>query len=138
MKREAGFTLIELLIVTTIVGILMAVAIPGYSGYIRKTQRSEARALLIEIAGKQVRYHSENNTYTAVIGELGYGAATSTTYESEHATYDITISAANGTSFTLSATPKNSQSNDDCGSLGYNSAGVKTITGASASVEACW
>ncbi len=138
MNKNSGFTLIELLIVMVIVGILMAVAIPGYSSYIRKTQRTEAQALLIEVAGKQVRYHSENNTYTAVIGELGYGAAASTTYESEHQTYDISVSAANGTSFTLLAVPKNTQSSDDCGSLGINSAGVKSITGAGVTVQDCW
>ncbi len=138
MKKKTGFTLIELMIVCVIIGILMSVAIPGYSSYIRKTQRTEAQALLIEVAGRQVRFHSENNIYATVIGELGYGASSSATYESEHATYDLSVAAANATSFTLLAVPKNAQSSDDCGSLGYNSAGVRTITGASVTVKECW
>jgi type IV pilus assembly protein PilA len=40
MKRY-GFTLIELLIAITIVGILMAIAIPSYQNYTRKAHYSE-------------------------------------------------------------------------------------------------
>ncbi len=138
MRKNLGFTFIELLIAIVIVGILTAVAIPSYSSYVLKTKRTEAQALLIEVAGKQVRFHSENNTYTAVIGELGYGAAAATSYESESATYDISVSVADAISFTLTATPKNTQASDECGSLGYNSAGVKTISGSTITLEECW
>ena len=59
----AGFTLIELLIVVAIIGILSAVGIPMYNGYILDSKESAAKNNLRSISLMESDYYSENNEY---------------------------------------------------------------------------
>ncbi len=54
--NRKGFTLIELMIVVAIIGILAAVAIPGFMGYIKNSKTSEAKTNLNAIAKGAVSY----------------------------------------------------------------------------------
>ena len=62
-RDKAGFTLVELMIVIIIVGILAAVAVPLYRGYVRKAMSSEAIAGLGTIRTAMRVYHAETQDY---------------------------------------------------------------------------
>ena len=61
--NRKGFTLIELMIVVAIIGILAAVAIPGFMKYIKDSKTSEAKVNIKAIAeGATSFYQSEHST----------------------------------------------------------------------------
>lgn len=61
--RQAGFSLIELMIAILIVGIIAAFAIPNYSRSVRRAERTDARAALVDAQALQERYFFAYNTY---------------------------------------------------------------------------
>ena len=76
--RTAGFTTIELLIGVAIVGILAALAIPTFKGYVYKGRVNEAITVLNEIKTRQEAYRARFGNYAAVSGTGDWGAATYT------------------------------------------------------------
>lgn len=63
MKIKNGFSLIELMIVIAILGIVAAVAIPSYQGYISGARLTEAQNNIAAIKLAEEEYFLENNTY---------------------------------------------------------------------------
>lgn len=62
-SSQNGFTLIELLITMAILGILAAIAIPAYNGYITTAKMSEAQNNLAALRLAEEEYFLENNSY---------------------------------------------------------------------------
>jgi prepilin-type N-terminal cleavage/methylation domain-containing protein len=58
-----GFTLIELLIATAVIGILAAVAIPSYQGYIESSRVSTAKANALSIKPFLEEFYLETGSY---------------------------------------------------------------------------
>ncbi len=74
----SGFTLMELMIVVAIIGVLAAVAIPVYLGYVKRSKAAEAFTLLQGIREKEEAYFAEFKRYTDDLGWEPYdpGAGT--------------------------------------------------------------
>ena len=139
-KPISGFTLIELMIVVAIVGILLAVGIPGYQSVVQKGRRAEAKTALMDMANRQERLMLDRSLYTTDLADLGYQAP----FESENGRYALSAVACTdgrtlATCFNLRALPvaNRSQAKDlRCTGFFLNSDGEKTATGSTP--NQCW
>ena len=125
----------ELMIVVVIIGVIASIAIPSYNDYVKKARRTDAKSMLLTIASQQERYFFDENQYANNLSTLGYA---SNVMVSNEGYYDLSVSAATTTSYTLQAVPKGAQVSDSkCGTLSLNSVGQKTESG-TATASDCW
>ena len=134
MKRHTrGFTLLELMVVVAIVGILLAIAVPGYNAQVRKTRRAEATARMQQIGVMEEKWRSENPGYTNNWTRLGGDPeADPSSNLARFWTWTITLTAAAPgvpAAYTLTATAADDQASDTgCTTLTLTSAGGRTPT----------
>ena len=119
-----------------IIGILAAVALPSYRAYVERGQRANAKTVLLEAAQFMERYRSSNFNYVDSSNNPPALPARLQVSPAERAKrYDVAISAADATSFTLTATPSG-WTDSVCGNLTLTNLGVKGQTVGDAA--ACW
>jgi len=126
MKRKTklrGFSLVELMIVVAIVAILVALALPSYTRYVRKANRGDAQQLLLNWANNKEIWRANNTTYDdgGVIANPSMSPAT----------YVFSSSDITATTYTLIATPQGDQAKDkeqgaDCNPLTLNQSNDKS------------
>jgi type IV pilus assembly protein PilE len=102
--RVSGFTLVELVIVMVIVAILAAIAIPSYRSQIRKSRRTDAKTVVLDLAAREEKYFSLNNSYTSSPVSLGYGTATSFPQNVSNGYYQVYVCAASTAGSTSTTT----------------------------------
>ncbi len=128
IRNNKGFSLIELMIVITVVGILAALSIQGYNGYVLRSNRaSEAIPTLLSAQSAVQEYYAQNNsTYPSSY------TITSTT----HYTYAYTQNTTTG-GYSITATATGNQVSDTakdgtaCTTLTVDNVGTK-------SPASCW
>lgn len=135
-NQARGFSLIELLIVITVVGLLLAVALPSYTRYVLRSHRSSAVTGVLDLASRQARYYTTNNTYTTSMTALGYPADPMPLTDSSNRYYDLSVQSASATAFTIKAAPYGAQTKDTCGTYTVTDLGVKSVS--FGSLGDCW
>lgn len=95
-KRQAGFSLIELMIAVVILGILTAVALPSYNGYVQRARLTEAFTALAGIQPGMEQHWANNRTY----------AGAPVPGESEHFAFALSVGTASA--YTVTATGQGS------------------------------
>jgi len=110
MKR--GFTLTELMITVAVIGILAAIAIPSYTGYMTRTRRAEAVNALEMVALYEEKYMATNGDY-GTLAELATVGLTDPNADANR-NYDVvvTLGGVDNNAFVATATGTNAQAGD--------------------------
>jgi type IV pilus assembly protein PilE len=135
-NRKRGFTLIEMMVVVAVIAILASIAIPSYQNYLFRARRADGREMLQRIASAQERFYTNRYRYTDDLTTAAGLNLGTTNSEAGHYTIGIVV-AADGQSYTLTATPQGSQATDACANLTVNNVGARGYSG-STSNGSCW
>ncbi|MFI4889781.1 MAG: type IV pilin protein [Steroidobacterales bacterium] len=146
--RTRGFTLLELMITVSIAAILTIMAVSSYQTSVLTSRRTDAKTALNDIAGREQRYFSVTNSYTASPVALGYSTSATTfgtTFSIGSGYYYLSVSNVNAATagtpatFTATATATGSQVKDAaCATLSIDSTGNYTSTGTGTANPPCW
>jgi type IV pilus assembly protein PilE len=130
-KHRSGFTLIELLIATAIFSILIGMALPSYTNFIKQSRRDDARHLLMLNAQRLQRCFTLEGVYNG---------SCVTRQDSKGGYYTLSATSQfTANTFNLIAEPVvgSSQENDSgCKTFLYDHTGRRTATGIDA--KKCW
>ncbi len=139
-KRSGGFSLLELLVVLAILGTLYSLVSPQYHRYVLRANRTEGRALLVDAAARQARYHAQNQQFITQqqnINELQLPHAQGNQVHSASGLYQLRVEPGDG-GYLLQAVPRDHQRADTtCATLLLNGLGTTGNTG-SANPAECW
>ena len=145
----SGFTLVELMIVVLVITILTVIAVPSYTSQVRKSRRTEAKSMLLDLAAREERYMATNGVYTSSATALGFSSFPQLTASNYYsiaapnttlATLSSATAAAIPATYTLQANTNGTQVKDtECATFTLTSAGVQTSvnSGGTATTD-CW
>lgn len=128
--KNQGFTLVEAMVTLAIIGVLGAIAYPSYLSHMERTRRTDCQGVLTNFAIAMERHFAATNSYrAAAAGGNDTGTPAVTTFltqcpiDGSTKFYNLTIEAADDTSYRLRATPINGQAGT--GMIELDSAGRK-------------
>ncbi|KAB2322458.1 type IV pilin protein [Betaproteobacteria bacterium SCN1] len=145
MRNHRGFTLVELMVTVAIIGILAAIAYPNYTQYVQRSNRAEARSVLLEAAQFLERAYTVTNDYMInpdpnVGGPLVLPPSLSQSPKQGVAKYNVGFAVQTSQTYTLQALPAGVMVGDACGTLTLDSTGTRGAAGVTvgAIVNDCW
>ena len=124
MGSNKGITLIELLVVIVIVGILAAIAIPGYTTYMQRARRTDAKGALEQLRAAQEMWRAEKGAYRIGADAIATLASTMGGPAARVGDYDLTFTVLLANTFTAQAAPWTARQATD-GNLTINHLGEK-------------
>ena len=119
-----GFTLIEVMIVVAIIGILAAIAYPGYQRYVQRANRAAAQQFMLDLSSREQQYLLDARGYTGTIGAGGLNVAVPAEVSPNYTVTIVFDNTAAPPTFTITATAIGNQATD--GNLTLNNLGQKT------------
>lgn len=144
MQTQRGVTLLELMMVITVLGILAAIAVPGYRQYLLRANRTDAKSALMQLQAAQEKFYLQNNEYTDKILDgppTGLGLTDITAHGFYKLRVDLVkVGDVDAQGFTAYATPITGKGQSDdkkCDEFSIDDAGKKKATGPLGSI-ACW
>lgn len=111
--NKKGLTLMELMITVVVVGIIAAIAIPSYMGYMTRTRRADAITALETVALYQEKAFAETNSYEGLADLIANrGLPNLNADPNRNYTINIGPLPAYNQGFIASAVPVNAQAGD--------------------------
>lgn len=146
-KAARGFSLIEVMIVVAIVAIIAVIALPSYTNYVTRANRSDAKVGLQNTAQALercfTRFSAYNSDSCPIAGQITDSNVIEVPGGGADATYEISASALDVSSFTLQAAPVNVQETREtklgqCGTFQMDQRGDRTMADAGQDADRCW
>ncbi|GAA0576356.1 type IV pilin protein [Halomonas salifodinae] len=106
------------MIAVAVVAILAAIAYPSYIRYVTESRRTEAKAILMETAGRLERCYTVSSDYTGCV---------TFPVDSENEVYEVSATTLTASTYTLSAVPQGAQATRDteCGTFTLTQTGAR-------------
>lgn len=136
--RTTGFTLVELMVVVAIVGIMAAIAVPGYGGYLQRSRIIDATSRLADFGVRMEQFFLDNRRYTATGGACGIADPAATGADA----FVLKCVAADDRSYAVTATGMPGRNMTGFGYTIDQNARKKTISlpsgWAGGATDGCW
>ena len=126
--KKRGYSLIEVSITIVAIAVLATMAMPSYQRVVRKTQRTAAIALLLDLRLRQEKYRADNASYAGTLDAIGAPASGSVVEN-----YVLSIVGSSATAYQLRASARETSSQQadaqngvSCAELTMDQAGTLT------------